>query len=156
MPLTDRLELAAQACHAAHLLSCETTCREAIAELSKPTPPALPDEAGKIVSRLRGGPHTGSEWAALADEAASLIERLAPRWISVEDRLQKLGITCLFYVDDGVIEKGMRTTEGWIADDDIDGRPAIGVTHWMPLPPSPRRDLRNTTIDKELDHGIDD
>lgn len=44
MPLIDRLELAAQACRAAHLLSCETTCREAIAELSsKPAPPSLPE-----------------------------------------------------------------------------------------------------------------
>lgn len=32
-PLLERLELAAQACHAAHLLSCEATCREAIAVL---------------------------------------------------------------------------------------------------------------------------
>lgn len=31
MPLVDRLELAAQACRAAHLLSCEETCREAAA-----------------------------------------------------------------------------------------------------------------------------
>lgn len=30
LPLSDRLELAAQACHAAHLLSCEQTCRDAI------------------------------------------------------------------------------------------------------------------------------
>lgn len=34
LSLTDRLELAAQACHAAHLLSCETTCREAAVALS--------------------------------------------------------------------------------------------------------------------------
>lgn len=34
LSLTDRLELAAQACHAAHLLSCETTCREAAKALS--------------------------------------------------------------------------------------------------------------------------
>lgn len=34
LPLTDRLELAAQACHAAHLLSCEATCREALQALS--------------------------------------------------------------------------------------------------------------------------
>lgn len=34
LSLTDRLELAAQACHAAHLLSCEATCRDAIEALS--------------------------------------------------------------------------------------------------------------------------
>jgi hypothetical protein len=35
MPLIERLELAAQACRAAHLLSCEATCREAITALSE-------------------------------------------------------------------------------------------------------------------------
>lgn len=35
LSLTDRLELAAQACRAAHLLSCEATCREAAALLSE-------------------------------------------------------------------------------------------------------------------------
>lgn len=34
LDLADRLELAAQACHAAHLLSCEATCREAVVALS--------------------------------------------------------------------------------------------------------------------------
>lgn len=38
LSLPDRLELAAQACHAAHLLSCETTCQDAIAALSMVTP----------------------------------------------------------------------------------------------------------------------
>lgn len=40
MPLVDRLELAAQACRAAHLLSCEETCREAAALLRTLTPSA--------------------------------------------------------------------------------------------------------------------
>lgn len=35
MSLEDRLALAAQACRAAHLLSCETTCWNAIAELQR-------------------------------------------------------------------------------------------------------------------------
>jgi hypothetical protein len=34
LDLADRLELAAQACRAAHLLSCEATCREAASALS--------------------------------------------------------------------------------------------------------------------------
>jgi hypothetical protein len=33
-PLIERLELAAQACHAAHLLSCEASIREAIVMLT--------------------------------------------------------------------------------------------------------------------------
>jgi hypothetical protein len=35
MPLLERLELAAQACRAAHLLSCEASVREAITALSE-------------------------------------------------------------------------------------------------------------------------
>jgi hypothetical protein len=35
MSLEDRLAIAAQACRAAHLLSCETTCWDAIAELQR-------------------------------------------------------------------------------------------------------------------------
>ena len=35
MPLLERLELAAQACHAAHLLSCEASIREAIELLKR-------------------------------------------------------------------------------------------------------------------------
>ena len=34
-PLAVRLEGTAQACHAAHLLSCEATCREAATEIEK-------------------------------------------------------------------------------------------------------------------------
>src|SRR5882762_10042173 len=60
------------------------------------TPPALPDEAGGIVQRLerlaghdsiRGEEIDGKSISKSLREAASLIERLAPRWISVEERL---------------------------------------------------------------------
>lgn len=47
-PLCERLELAAQACHAAHLLSCEASIREAIVMLTTRTNlPQASHERGK-------------------------------------------------------------------------------------------------------------
>lgn len=50
MPLADRLELAAQACRAAHLLSCEATCREAAELLASSEYVPLP--ARELADRL--------------------------------------------------------------------------------------------------------
>jgi len=62
LPLEDRLELAAQACRAAHLLSCEATCREAIAAL-------MPNKLGiKADSAQQNGHNDKSETKPKPDD----------------------------------------------------------------------------------------
>lgn len=51
MPLLERLELAAQACHAAQLLSVEKTCRDAIAALSA-TERTISDEDMELLKNV--------------------------------------------------------------------------------------------------------
>ena len=86
----------------------------------------------------------------LATAAANLIERLTaenaelrekvPQWISVEDRHPKTGTRVL--ATDGVfVGEAYRTSaDTWRRYDGIAMRDCIGsvVTHWMPLPETPK------------------
>lgn len=75
------------------------------------------------------------------DATISKLEKVAPKWISVEDVLPQWGKLVKIKFKDGKederrfsadykwVSKGMRTCE------------SVNVTHWMPLPPPP------TTVD---------
>ena len=130
--------------------------------------PALPDEAGEMVRRLRAradwnrkvwegidddGEASLDHDAELEEQAASLIERLAPRWISMEERLPVLpddpasaARVLVWTVKDGMgwiavrfyrrPEWSKTHCEWWSGGDQVDGEI---ITHWQPLPNPPQK-----------------
>lgn len=75
----------------------------------------------------------------------SKLEKVAPKWISVEDVLPQWGKLVKIKFKDGKederrfsadykwVSKGMRTCE------------SVNVTHWMPLPPPPTTEESSVT-----------
>ena len=73
-------------------------------------------------------------------EAAAQVTKLAAdaaerEWISVEDRLPEPGVDVLAAYRDRHINMGT-AGDDWLEEDIADGN----ITHWMPLPQSPREE----------------
>jgi len=131
-----------------------------IATSAKPTPPALPDEAGEIVRRLAlemvcpntMKPETIFEInmvKTFSEFGLRFIERLTPRWISVEERLPELleRVLCCGKGPDMISHTFY---DAWLQPEQ-GGTPAVwmmfgrmrlledAVTHWQPLPLPPQK-----------------
>lgn len=85
--------------------------------------------------------------ARSVNEAAEILRTRKPKWVSVEDRMPKIGefvLVCfknndmavakIFAHDENFIFWRALTDEGWEAD--CDNEP----THWMPLPEPPKEE----------------
>lgn len=64
-------------------------------------------------------------------------------WISVEDRLPKVGETVLFtgknsYGNRFITQRGWFDGDFWRRNDGDKVYPSTPVTHWMPLPEPPK------------------
>lgn len=75
----------------------------------------------------------------------SKLEKVAPKWISVNGKLPPEGMVVIAFSPQGVFpayyESYSHKDFAWW----IDGNPVCNVTHWMPLPPPPTTEDSSVT-----------
>lgn len=114
-------------------------------------PPALPDEARElrekvfaafkdetmalVHQKILSRDDAQAIASAFARIAAHFIERLAPRWISVEERLPERGVVLAVTADKQIDMYQWNLVAGYANDPDASAR----ITHWQPLPLPPQK-----------------